>query len=511
MIVSPVHDVVPKHGGYSWMRQNVGVANKHLVVRERPVPLGAACVMVVNEGDGKLRQPADETRRLAVAILQPPELGLLAGFLQDALRREVEGRRLFARGIHPVHQSLTMLVLVVAEPMVVVVHVRPEFPHSPGGMALRAVAANELSTIAFDEVEAPSIETNLESKPSQPDVDAVLDLRVPMVDVRRGIELSVSLAGRVHSAPVGVLVPKGDGPATPITNACEARPGRHSTGELVPSALAVLLVPAPVVDDDVGQAANAMLVALLEQCFQCCLGTVLGPIQVEELRWKVALWRHGLRAGRQPEICEAHVMQHLDPFSDDTVPVTSTRAPALPVKALQKYHLRWIHRLGDFGHSLNQVRTLHLPLKPVQLGTLLNGIELLHMLCSCLMKVIKVDEEKARRPGHFLIHAATTVFAQMSAAPALYGHRGVKLPTGTSGGVKFLILLDAWLIPGAGHRHARLHLRRQLHLQDAVPRVLPACRGRAPHQDLELDPAAIGQLHSLRLPAREGLRGGGAL
>ena len=44
-----------------------------------------------------------------------------------------------------------------------------------------------------------------------------------------------------------------------------------------------------MVDDDVGQAANAMLVALLEQGFQCCLGTVLGPIQVEELRWKVAL------------------------------------------------------------------------------------------------------------------------------------------------------------------------------------------------------------------------------
>ena len=32
---------------------------------------------------------------------------------------------------------------------------------------------------------------------------------------------------------------------------------------------------------------------------------------------KNCLWRHGLRAGRQPEICEAHVMQHLDPFSDD--------------------------------------------------------------------------------------------------------------------------------------------------------------------------------------------------
>ena len=123
------------------MGQDVGVADEHLVVREGPMPLSAARVVVVDEGHGVLRQPTNEPRRPPVLVPEPPELREPAGLLQDALGGEVEGRGPLLSAVHPVHQLLPVRILVVTEPMLVVGHVLPELAHGPGRVALLAVLA----------------------------------------------------------------------------------------------------------------------------------------------------------------------------------------------------------------------------------------------------------------------------------------------------------------------------------------------------------------------------------
>mmetsp|Transcript_4207 Transcript_4207/g.10657 ORF Transcript_4207/g.10657 Transcript_4207/m.10657 type:complete len:279 (-) Transcript_4207:119-955(-) len=101
-IFSPIHDVIPEERRDAWMCADVRIAHQHLVVREGPMPLRAARVVVVDEGDSVLGHPTDKPRRLAAGVLQAPVLAILASLLEDAFRREVEGGRLLVGGIDPV-------------------------------------------------------------------------------------------------------------------------------------------------------------------------------------------------------------------------------------------------------------------------------------------------------------------------------------------------------------------------------------------------------------------------
>mmetsp|Transcript_76410 Transcript_76410/g.168813 ORF Transcript_76410/g.168813 Transcript_76410/m.168813 type:complete len:254 (-) Transcript_76410:914-1675(-) len=253
------------------MGQDVRVANQDLVIWEGPVALGAAGVVVVDEGHSVLRQPADESRRLALAVPQTPELRQTTGLLEDALRGEIEGRGLLSGGVDPVHQLLTMLVLVIAESVAVVVHVRPQLSHCPGGVALAAILSHKLRTVTLHEIKAPSIETHLQTQPAQPDAYGFLHLGVAMINVRCSIEATVQVPRAVHSTAVRILIAQGHGPATPVRHAGEAGPVLHPTGELVPAPLGVLTIPTPVIDDDVGEASDAVLVTLFQQIFQSLL------------------------------------------------------------------------------------------------------------------------------------------------------------------------------------------------------------------------------------------------
>lgn len=47
--------------------------------------------MVVDEGHGLARPPANQARHLAIAILEPPVLALAGSILQDAFHWEVKG------------------------------------------------------------------------------------------------------------------------------------------------------------------------------------------------------------------------------------------------------------------------------------------------------------------------------------------------------------------------------------------------------------------------------------
>mmetsp|Transcript_62510 Transcript_62510/g.163790 ORF Transcript_62510/g.163790 Transcript_62510/m.163790 type:complete len:392 (-) Transcript_62510:1200-2375(-) len=213
---SPVHDVIPEERRDARMCADVRIADHHLVVREGPMPLRAARVVVVDEGHSVLGHPTDKPRRLAAGVLQTPILAILAGLLEDTFRRKVEGRRLLVGGIDPVGHILSVPVLVSGKAVVVVLHVAPQLPDGPGGRALLAVEAHVLRGVALDEVETPAVEAHLQLQPAQPDCDGLLHLLVCVVDVWCRVELSVVLAGSVLASAVGVGVAQCDGPTAPI-------------------------------------------------------------------------------------------------------------------------------------------------------------------------------------------------------------------------------------------------------------------------------------------------------
>ena len=69
----------------------------------------------------------------------------------------------------------------------------------------------------------------------------------------------------LHACAVAVAIAQGHCPAAPIRHTDEALAlGAHAARELVPAAAVVLTVSAAVVDHDVRQAADAVLVALLQ-------------------------------------------------------------------------------------------------------------------------------------------------------------------------------------------------------------------------------------------------------
>lgn len=78
-------------------------------MREKPTG-----VVVVNEGDGARRPPAQQAGALAVRVPQPPVLALANGLIQDALGHEIEQANA-ASAIQPVAQRLAGAILVVIQ------------------------------------------------------------------------------------------------------------------------------------------------------------------------------------------------------------------------------------------------------------------------------------------------------------------------------------------------------------------------------------------------------------
>ena len=66
-----LEDVLVQDTGRPRVRQDVGIARRLAPVRERPLTLRAAGVVVVNKGHRPPRLPADQAWWLALAVLQP--------------------------------------------------------------------------------------------------------------------------------------------------------------------------------------------------------------------------------------------------------------------------------------------------------------------------------------------------------------------------------------------------------------------------------------------------------
>mmetsp|Transcript_16110 Transcript_16110/g.32617 ORF Transcript_16110/g.32617 Transcript_16110/m.32617 type:complete len:466 (-) Transcript_16110:304-1701(-) len=415
VVLAPVEDMVPENRGDARVRQDVGVADEHLVVRERPVALGAPGVVVVDEGHGVRRHPSDHARRLPVAVAEAPILAVPYSFLQHAFRGEVKGGALLVRAVDPIHGVLPVLVLVVAEAVVVVSHVTPQLADGPGRRALLAVVPDEVRRVALHEVEAPGIKSDLELQPAHPDTDALLHSLVPVVDVWRGVELAVELTRVVLARPVGEIVPEGDGPAAPVHDPRKARAVLDARrGELVPAPLAVLLVAAAVVDDDIRHGADVVFMQGLDQSLERLPIAVFRTVEVEELGGQVALRGHGLRGRGQPNVRHAQGLHDADVLLDDAVPVAPAGAPRLPIEALQQHDIAQVGCGDDLFHVRQEAPAGHSTLHLVELFAL-KRINLRLVGLAIGLQVLDLDEHQARCPAHFGVEHTVVPNAEVAA------------------------------------------------------------------------------------------------
>uniref|UniRef100_J3MTS0 Uncharacterized protein n=1 Tax=Oryza brachyantha TaxID=4533 RepID=J3MTS0_ORYBR len=283
--------------------------------------------VVVDEGDGLVRHPPHQAGRLAVAVVQPPQLAL-HGRLENALGREVERRRRLADAVDPVHQLLPVGVLVGRRLAVAVVDERaPDLADDERGVGVVDVDPRDGRGVALGKVEAPAVEAEVGLEPVEPVGELPLDARVEVVDVGRRAEAG---AGVAVAAAVGVLrVVAADHVGAPVEAAV-----RRAALEDAVHAAAVLVVGAAVVDDDVGEALHVLLVERLNQRPELRLRAVLGRVQVVEPPRHVPLRRHRVRRRREPDVGDAGAGDLLHLLMQKVVPPT-LHPPRLPVKPLR--------------------------------------------------------------------------------------------------------------------------------------------------------------------------------
>ena len=243
------HEVVPEHAGRPRVREDVGVALLDAVLREAPVALRGAGVVVLDKGARPRGPVAHDARGAAVLVRQPPVLLVLYDGVEDPLGRHVKREASAPGGIDPVYGPLSVAVLVVVEVVAAVAERIPELPDAEQGLGRLAVLSNKLAPVALGEVEAPPVESDLLAEPVEPLLDVVPHKVLLVVDVWRGVEDGAR--GVVPSAPeVGVVAH--DRALVPV----------HLPAVFIPDALLVLELRASVVDHDVCEDAQADVVEL---------------------------------------------------------------------------------------------------------------------------------------------------------------------------------------------------------------------------------------------------------
>uniref|UniRef100_J3MY47 Uncharacterized protein n=1 Tax=Oryza brachyantha TaxID=4533 RepID=J3MY47_ORYBR len=290
------------------------------------------CHMFLNNGASLLRQPADHPRGLAVAVLHPPQLALHRR-LQHTLGREVERRRWATHGLRPVHQLLPVSVLVPRRLAVAVVaHVAPYLGDDEGRVSAVDVRLGDGRRVTLGEVEAPAVEAKVILEPVEPVGKLALHTRVEVVDVGRGGEVG---AGVAVTAAVGVLrVVAADHVGAPVEAAV-----RRAALEDAVDAAAILVVRAPVVDDDVGDAHDAPAVEGGDERPELRLRAVLGRVQVVEPARHVPLRRDGVRRRREPDVRDPGRGDVVDAAMEEVVP-PALLLPRLPVEPLHQKHCK---------------------------------------------------------------------------------------------------------------------------------------------------------------------------
>eukprot|EP00982_Pelagococcus_subviridis_P012361 31165-Pelagococcus_subviridis.AAC.1 len=189
--------MVPEDRRRPRVRHDVRVSLHLEPLGEPPVPLRAPRVVVLDERNRAARPAADDARRLPFRVREAPVLLPLEHRVKDALRGDVERPRGGVRVVHPRHDALPVVVLVIRRLVVVVRESVPKLPHGEVDVRRLHVIRDVLPAEPADVVEAPAVVPNLRLHPLHPRADVALDEILRVVDVGRGVEkvAAVSLKG----------------------------------------------------------------------------------------------------------------------------------------------------------------------------------------------------------------------------------------------------------------------------------------------------------------------------
>mmetsp|Transcript_4886 Transcript_4886/g.12249 ORF Transcript_4886/g.12249 Transcript_4886/m.12249 type:complete len:309 (+) Transcript_4886:447-1373(+) len=290
------------------------------MLREAPVALRGAGVMVLQEGGGAGGPPAHHSGRLAVGVPQAPVLVALEDGVQDALGGDVEGGGVAARRVDPVDDPLAVGVLdVLRHALPVVRQAVPVLADRKVGRAVLHVLAHKATVEAAHVVQPPAVKADVVAQPLQPLADVVADKVLRVVDVGRRVE---GVAGADVAAAVKVRVVRHDRVRVPV----------HPAAKLVPDAVGVLVIRAAMVEHRVAENLDAVGLQRLDARLQRVLAAVVRVERVEVAR-EVALRRHRVRGRRHPHQREARLCKLLGLAGQHAVPVLLV---ALPVEALQQ-------------------------------------------------------------------------------------------------------------------------------------------------------------------------------
>mmetsp|Transcript_5662 Transcript_5662/g.10160 ORF Transcript_5662/g.10160 Transcript_5662/m.10160 type:complete len:561 (+) Transcript_5662:210-1892(+) len=334
-----VEQVGPEDAGVAGVREAVRIPQGNMVGGERPMVLHTTGVVVVNERDGHRWPPAQQTSGFAVSG-EPPVLAVSNGVLQDALGGEVECGAGLLSAVDPVAQRLPGTVLVGTQPLALPVHVCPQLPDVERLLAngVLDVLAGIVGRVALHKVQPPAAVTHVLVQPVEPVLQRLAKLGVVVIQVGGSIEVR-SAIGIASSAKDGVVA--GDGPPVPVhatrvvcSIAAKAILLLVLILKVVPSALFVLRLGTPVVDDDVGHGYNISVVEGLQDGPEVLVRAVLG-IHVVEDGWEIALGGYGLAGRGKPDVGNARLLDLLHHILQHVVP-PAIALPALPVEPLEQ-------------------------------------------------------------------------------------------------------------------------------------------------------------------------------
>ncbi|WVZ59570.1 hypothetical protein U9M48_009691 [Paspalum notatum var. saurae] len=257
------------------MREDVGVALQGHPRRERPsVQRLGPGVVVVDERDGLSRSQADQAGRPPLGVLHTEQLAQVERGLEDALGGVIERGGGAADGVHPVREDLPVRVLVGERLAVCAVRqVGPYLRHREVGRGGVEVRAGDGRGVAEGEVEAPAVEADvIAPQPVEPVRELAPDARVEVVEVRRRLVVQARVG---VARAVGVAVVAADHAGAPVQTAV-----RRAALEDAVHAARVLALRRAVVEDDVGDALDALTVERRDEGPQLRLVPVPRHVQV---------------------------------------------------------------------------------------------------------------------------------------------------------------------------------------------------------------------------------------
>ena len=308
------------------MRENVHIALCLSTLGEPPVSLGGSGVVVLDEGHRTGRPPAEHAGWLTVLVGEPPVLTALEHGMEDTLGGDVKGTREATRVVDPLDDPLPVRILVVLGGVVIVLEGVPKLTHREAHVGGFHVGLDMLAGEAAHVVEPPPVVANLRLKPLHPLGDVALDEILGVIDVWRGVE-KVSAALVALPAEVGIV--GDDGARVPVKLAAV----------LVPEPVGSLELGAPVIEDGVTKALDAVPVQSLDALLKLLLGAVLA-VQVVQVPWHVTLLGDRIRGGREPHHGEAKLGKSGRHLRHLAVPRAATfDAGGLPVETLQEHLL----------------------------------------------------------------------------------------------------------------------------------------------------------------------------